>query len=71
MSFETNHLKRSPAFEHSSKRRKSYPSETKVKRGYRVVHGDKVLLEILGRNDPCPCASWRKFQALLFGDRAV
>jgi hypothetical protein len=28
-----------------SKRRKGFPSETQVKRGYRVVHGDKELLE--------------------------
>jgi len=45
----------------SSKRRKGYPSETRVKRGYRVVHGDKELLEKLGRNDPCPCGSGRRF----------
>ncbi len=55
----------SPAFEVTSKRRKSYPSETAVKRGYRVVHGGVELLEKLGRNDPCPCGSGRRFQALL------
>jgi len=59
------HLKRDSAFERSSKRRKGFPSETKVKRGHRVVHGDKELVEKLGRNDPCPCGSGRKFQALL------
>jgi len=48
-----------------SKRRKSYPSETNVKRGDRLVHGDKELLEKLGRNDPCPCGSAKSFQALL------
>jgi uncharacterized protein YecA (UPF0149 family) len=32
-------------------------SETHVKRGRRVVHGDKQLQEKLGRNDPCPCGS--------------
>ncbi len=48
-----------------SKRRKSYPSETRVKRGDQVVHGDVVLVEKLGRKDPCPCASGRSFQALL------
>ncbi|NIR12567.1 MAG: nucleic acid-binding protein [Desulfobacterales bacterium] len=45
-----------------SKRRKGYPSETSVKRGLRVVHGDKELTEKLGRNDPCPCDSGRKFR---------
>jgi uncharacterized protein YecA (UPF0149 family) len=36
-----------------------------VKSGIRVVHSDKELLERLGRNDPCPCGSGRRFQALL------
>jgi hypothetical protein len=40
-----------------------------VKRGERVVHGDKELVEKLGRNDPCPCGSGRRFQGLL-PDRA-
>ncbi len=52
-----------------SKRRKGYPSETHVKRGVRFVHGDKELLEKLGRNDPCPCGSSRRFQALLHAER--
>ncbi len=30
-----------------------------------MVHGDKELIEKLGRNDPCPCGSARLFQALL------
>jgi hypothetical protein len=30
-------------FEITAKRRKGYPSETRVKRGQRVVHGDKEL----------------------------
>ncbi|HLF03967.1 MAG TPA: SEC-C metal-binding domain-containing protein [Dehalococcoidia bacterium] len=30
-----------------------------------MVHGDKELLEKLGRNDPCPCGSARRFQELL------
>jgi len=55
----------STAFEHTSKRRKGYPSETRVKRGFRVVHGNKELIEKLGRNDLCPCGSGRRFQALL------
>jgi len=42
-----------------------YPSETKVRRGLRVVHGDKELAEKLGRNDLCPCGSRKRFQELL------
>jgi uncharacterized protein YecA (UPF0149 family) len=61
----------SPAFERSSKRRKGYPSETHVKRGFRTVHGDKELLEKLGRNDLCPCDSGRRFQELLHEVRTV
>lgn len=53
-------------FEPMSKRRRGYPSEKHVKRGFRVVHGDVELVEKLGRNDPCPCGSGRRFQALLF-----
>ena len=34
----------STAFEVTSKRRKGYPSESRVKRGDRIVHGDKELL---------------------------
>ncbi|MFC1765280.1 SEC-C metal-binding domain-containing protein [Planctomycetota bacterium] len=49
-----------------SKRRKGYPSETRVKQGSQVVHGNKELLEKLGRQDPCPCGSGRKFQKLLY-----
>lgn len=49
------------AFEVSSKRRKGFPSETHVKRGDRVVGGSKELIEKLGRNDPCPCGSGRRF----------
>ncbi|PZO62865.1 MAG: hypothetical protein DI635_09985 [Pseudoxanthomonas suwonensis] len=52
-------------FEITSKRRKGYPSETRVKPGRRFVHGGKELVEKLGRNDPCPCRSGRSFQALL------
>jgi len=55
----------SPAFEQTSKRRKGYPSETNVKRGLRFVHGDKELVEKLGRNDPCPCGSGNSFQTML------
>jgi len=36
-----------------------------------VVHGDKELTEKLGRNDPCPCGSGLRFQALLPPQRQV
>jgi len=36
-----------------------------VKRGLRFVHGDKELIEKLGRNDPCPCGSGLRFQEVL------
>lgn len=48
-------------FEITSKRRKGFPSETRVKRGERIVHGSKELSEKLGRNDLCPCGSGRSF----------
>ena len=53
------------AFEYSSKRRKGFPSETHVKRGQRIIHGEKELIEKLGRNDLCPCDSGHRFQELL------
>ncbi|HXA00299.1 MAG TPA: SEC-C metal-binding domain-containing protein [Candidatus Dormibacteraeota bacterium] len=71
MSCETNISLRMVAFERSSKRRKGFPSETNVKRGHRVVHGEKELVEKLGRNDPCPCGSGRKFQAVLPAERKL
>jgi uncharacterized protein YecA (UPF0149 family) len=46
-----------------SKRRRGYPSETHVKRGVRIVHGDKLLEEKLGRNDLCPCGSRKAFRS--------
>ena len=49
-------------FETMSKRRKGFPSETQVKRGVRIVNGDKLLEEKLGRNDPCPCGSGKRFK---------
>jgi uncharacterized protein YecA (UPF0149 family) len=54
-----------------SKRRKSFPSETHVKRGLRFVHGEVELREKLGRNDLCPCGSGRSFQALLHESGAL
>jgi uncharacterized protein YecA (UPF0149 family) len=58
-----NHIHESEEsnFEITSKRRKGFPSETQVKRGLRIVHGDKELREKLGRNDLCPCGSGRSF----------
>jgi hypothetical protein len=58
-----NHIHESQEsnFEITSKRRKGFPSETRVKRGIRIVHGFKELSEKLGRNDPCPCGSGRSF----------
>lgn len=49
-----------------SKRRKGYPSETQVKRGFRILNkpeGEVELVEKLGRNDPCPCGSARRFKS--------
>ncbi|MGA3057523.1 MAG: SEC-C metal-binding domain-containing protein [Candidatus Limnocylindrales bacterium] len=40
-----------------------YPSETKVRRGLRVVHGEEKLPRKLGRNDLCPCGSGKRFQS--------
>jgi uncharacterized protein YecA (UPF0149 family) len=54
-------MKTTNPFEVTSKRRKGYPSETQVMKGDRMVHGNKELLEKLGRNDPCPCGSRRLF----------
>ncbi|MGN6152086.1 MAG: SEC-C metal-binding domain-containing protein [Lysobacteraceae bacterium] len=36
-----------------------------MKRGRRFVHGDKELVEKLGRNDPCPCGSTRRYKTVL------
>jgi hypothetical protein len=55
----------------TGKRRRGFPSETNVKRGMRVVHGDKELTEKLGRNDLCPCGSARRFQEMLLAQRAL
>lgn len=48
--------------ESTSKRRHGFPSETRVGRGERIVHGDKLLTEKLGRRDLCPCGSGRRFK---------
>ncbi len=49
-------------FETMSKRRRGFPSETRVKRGLRIVHGRKELVEKLGRHDLCPCGSGKRFK---------
>ena len=46
----------------TSKRRSGFPYETGVKRGHRIVHGDKELREKLGRDDPCVCGAARLFK---------
>jgi uncharacterized protein YecA (UPF0149 family) len=66
-----NHEWEDVPFEITSKRRKGFPSETQVKRGIRIVHGNKELSEKLGRNDLCPCGSGRSFQELLPALRPV
>ena len=48
-----------------SKRRRGFPSETRVKRGVRIVNGGKLLEEKLGRNDLCPCGSGQAVQEVL------
>ncbi|MDQ3560325.1 MAG: SEC-C metal-binding domain-containing protein [Pseudomonadota bacterium] len=40
-----------------------------MKRGDRVVRGDKELVEKLGRNDPCPCGSGRRLKACCMTSR--
>lgn len=35
------------------------------------MHGEKELLEKLGRNDPCPCGSTLSFQTLLPAQRLL
>jgi hypothetical protein len=40
-------------------------SESRVKRGNRVIGTDTELVEKLGRNDLCPCDSGRRFPPLL------
>src|SRR5262249_33228199 len=70
-SWESKSISSSSGFEVTSKRRKGYPSEACVQRGYRVVRGGKELIEKLGRNDPCPCGSARRFQEMLHADRRL
>jgi hypothetical protein len=41
-----------------SKRRRGYPSETRVKRGDRVVHGDKELIREAGTTGSLSMRFW-------------
>jgi uncharacterized protein YchJ len=66
-----NNTTKSAFNKRTSKRRRGFPSETKVKRGKRIVHGDKELTEKLGRNDPCSCGSGRRFQEMLHEERPL
>ncbi len=36
-----------------------------------MVHGEKELVEKLGRNDLCPCGTGRRFQKMLHARRPV
>ncbi len=58
---QNHHDHDEPTFEITSKRRKGFPSETRVKRGVQIVHGNKQLSEKLGRKDLCPCGSGHRF----------
>jgi hypothetical protein len=40
-----------------------------VKRGDRIIGNGKELIERLGRNDPCPCGSERRFQTVMYARR--
>jgi len=70
LSCETNTSTNNPAFERSCKRRKGYPSETKVKRGTRVVTAKKNSSK---NSDATPVPVWlrRCFQALLPSHRQI
>ena len=48
-------------FKITTELRKSFPSETQVRRGDRVVPGDVAPAEKPGRNDLSPCGSGRRF----------
>ena len=66
------HAEDEASFEPISKRRRGFPSETRVKRGPRAVkRGEVELLERLGNNDLCPCGSGRRFQELLSQQRPL
>ena len=57
-------------FEPTGKRRRGFSlaspaSSSSVKHSDRIVGIDTELVEKLGRNDPCPCGSGRRFPPLL------
>ncbi len=45
-----------------SKRRKGFPSETKVKRGVRIVHGNKELGREVGPKRSLPVRVGKRFK---------
>ncbi len=51
-----------PAFETTSSAVEVIPRKPQVKRGVRIVHGNKLLEEKLGRDDLCPCGSGLRFR---------
>jgi hypothetical protein len=59
-------------FETASKRRRRFPSsESRVKTGDRVAGIDTEFVEKLGRYDPCPCGSGRRFPPVLPQHRQI
>ena len=52
-------------FEHSSKRRKGFPSERRVKKGLRVVHGAKELIREAGPQRSMPVRLVARIQEML------
>ena len=59
---DTQDLDHGTLFRADEQAPQGFPSETGVKRGVRVVHGDKELEEKVGRNDLCPCGSAKLFK---------
>jgi hypothetical protein len=60
--------KRNRAFEVTSKRRRGFPSETQVKRGNRVVHGDKELIRKARTQRPVSVRINQAVQVMLHAD---
>jgi len=59
------------SFEPTSKRRRGFPSESRVKRGDRIVGSGTELIEKLGRDDPCPCRLGPPLSAVAAAARAA
>jgi hypothetical protein len=53
----------------SSKRRRGFPSETQVKRGARVVHGNKELIRKARPQRPLPLRFNKTIQELLYAHK--